>query len=434
MALRTLRRCSETLPVREPSIPTSPQAVDDEEIRRRVLLCTPFPPRLDARHGGKATAQLLARLALRHDIALLYLRTEDDEPVDDVFIERCAHVEGIPLARRRSSRSAALQRARWAVGFARGLPPWAMDCRSARYRARLRALADEWRPDVVEIHLQVMAQYASALDGCPASRVLVDYDPPSVWAAELASGTHGIRRLARRIELGVWRRYEKTTRTRFAAIVVFAERDIAAVAATAGGVPIVRIPLAFELPEAALDPVGSPPPTIVFVGGFRHPPNVDAARWLAESIFPAVRERVREARLELVGDQPGDDVLRLAGGGVTVHGSVPDVTPHLNRAAVVVAPLRLGGSMRGKVLEALGAGKALVATPTAAEGVEAVPGEHFVLAETQPEIADALSALLLDPDRRRRLAEQARRWALENLSWEPSVRAFEHLYESLAKR
>jgi polysaccharide biosynthesis protein PslH len=279
-----------------------------------------------------------------------------------------------------------------------------------------------------------MAQYGSVLAASPASRILVDYDPPSEWAAELLQEARGVSRLARRVELALWRRYERSTRRHFQAVVVFAQRDVTAAARTAAGVPVVRIPLAFEVPAKALDPIGVPPPTILFVGGFGHPPNVDAAHWLAESIFPGVREQVPAARLELVGDRPGEEVRRLADGAVVVHGSVPDVTPHLNRAAVVVAPLRLGGSMRGKVLEALGAGKALVATPRAAEGVEALPGQHFVLATTEAELVDAVAGLLLDPDRRRRLAVSARQWASESLSWEPSIRAFEGLYESLDRR
>jgi polysaccharide biosynthesis protein PslH len=324
-----------------------------------------------------------------------------------------------------------LRRARWAFGALRGLPPWATDCRSGAYAVRLRALAAEWRPDVVEFHLQVMAQYGSALADSPASKILVDYDPPAAWAAELMREASGIALLTRRAELALWRRYERRTRQRFQAVVVFAERDVTAVARTASGVPVVRIPLAFEVPPKALDPIGTPPPTILFVGGFGHPPNVDAALWLAGSIFPSVRELVPAARLELVGDRPGEEVRALADGAVAVHGSVPDVTPHLNRAAVVVAPLRLGGSMRGKVLEALGAGKALVATPRAAEGVEALPGRHYVLATTEAELVDALAGLLLDPERRRSLALSARQWALDSLSWEPSMLAFERLYQSL---
>jgi polysaccharide biosynthesis protein PslH len=148
-------------------------------------------------------------------------------------------------------------------------------------------------------------------------------------------------------------------------------------------------------------------------------------------IFPRVLEQAPDARLDLVGDKPAEEVRRLAAGAVTVHGSVPDVTPFLDRAAVVAAPIRIGGSMRMKVLEALAAGKALVATPRAAEGVEAVAGEHFLLARSEQELIDMLVEILLDPSRRRQLATQARAWAVDNLSWDRSVAAFERLYDSL---
>jgi polysaccharide biosynthesis protein PslH len=406
----------------------NPYAARMATFRRRLLVCTPFAPRLDARHGGKATAQLLARLATRHDVALLCLRQAAEDPVDEVFRERCALVEEVVLTQ---NRSGLVRRARWLLAALRGLPPWAAECRSGAYAARLSDLAADWQPEVVEFHLQVMAQYVSALGDAPARRILIDYDPPSAWAAELVREARGARQLARRGELALWRHYERATRPSFDAVVVFAKRDVAAVEPDAAGIPVVRIPLAFELPPEALDPVGTPPPTVLFVGGYGHPPNVDAARWLADAIFPRVADRVPEARLDLVGDRPGEEVQRLAEGNVAVHGSVPDVTPYLNRAAVVVAPLRLGGSMRGKVLEALGAGKAVVATPRAAEGVDALPGRDFELATTEAELVDALAALLLDPDRRKALAANARRWALDHLSWEPSVCAFEQLYGSV---
>jgi glycosyltransferase involved in cell wall biosynthesis len=110
------------------------------------------------------------------------------------------------------------------------------------------------------------------------------------------------------------------------------------------------------------------------------------------------------------------------------------VKPYLDRAAVVVTPIRLGGSMRGKVLEALGAGKALVATPRAVEGLEAVPGEHFVLATTEDEIVNAVSELLSDPPKRRELAQRARAWACANLTWDRPVAEFERLYASVSPR
>jgi glycosyltransferase involved in cell wall biosynthesis len=394
---------------------------------RRVLVCTPFTPRLDARHGGKATAQLLLRLAERNEIALLALRTTHDDRVDPAIADRCAVVHEVSGA----VRSPLSRRLAWSIGLLRGLPPWANDCRSGRYEQALERLLDEWRPDLVEIHLQAMAQYVdvAARRGIPC--VLVDYDPASTWADELRGAASGPRRLMARLEAAAWRRYERATRPQFDAIVVFAERDLDAVRPTAGSAIVTRVPLAVDVPERPLDPVGSDPPTIVFVGSFGHPPNVDAAIWLAGTIFPRIVALVPEARLDLVGHAPADDVLALSGGAVSVHASVPDVTPYLDRAAVEVAPIRMGGSMRMKVLESLAAGKALVASPRAAEGVEDLAGEQLLVAEDAEEMVDALTSLLLDPARRRGLAESARRWAESNLGWERGVLAFEELYDTL---
>jgi glycosyltransferase involved in cell wall biosynthesis len=398
-----------------------------EARRRRVLVCAPFPPRLEARHGGRATSQLLRRLAERNDIALLCFRPTDEEGVDLEIARHCDVVEEVPLApKRRVARYAT-----WGLGMLRGLPPWATSCRSEEYAERLRRLVGEWEPEVVEIHLQAMAQYVETLHEADIASILVDYDPGSAWADEVRGRTAGPRRIARSAEVAAWRRYEQKTRPRFDAIVVFAERDVAAVEPTAGDTPVVRVPLAVEIPPRPLDPEGSTPPRIVFVGGFAHPPNVDAAVWLATRVFPRVLERVPDARLDLVGHEPGEEVRALDGGLVSVYGSVPDVTPYLDRAAVVAAPIRIGGSMRMKVLEALAAGKALVATPRAAEGVEATPGEHYLLAAGEDQLVDDLARLLLDPRLRRSLGEQARAWATENLGWDRGLAAFERLYDDV---
>ena len=400
------------------SAPSAPRS-------RRVLVCTPFAPRLDARHGGKPTAQLLRRLAERNEVAVLALQLGPDDRVDPTIAERAVLVQEMA----RVARSPLRRRVAWTIGLLRGRPPWAVDCRSSDYARAVDRLVEEWMPDVVEIHLQAMAQYVDSPARRNVPRILVDYDPGSAWADEVRNTTPGLRKLARRLEVAAWRRYERRTRSRFDAIVVFAERDVAAVRPTAGRAVVERIPLTIDVPVAPLDPVGIDPPTMLFVGSFGHPPNVDAAIWLARSIFPKVAARVPEARLQLVGQAPGPEVLALGGDTVSVHGSVPDIAPYANAAAVVVAPIRIGGSMRGKVLEALAWGKALVATPRAAEGVDAANGEHLVIADGEDALVDAIAGLLLDVAQRRRIAGNARRWAESNLGWEHGVAAFERLYE-----
>jgi polysaccharide biosynthesis protein PslH len=399
-------------------------------LARRVLVCTPFTPRLDARHGGKATSQLLLHLADRNEVALLCLRGPGEDGVDPAIAERCALVEEVPVHRN----AVVPRRLAWGLGMLAGLPPWALDCRSPEYASALERLLDGWRPQVVEFHLQVMAQYVRRLGNRKLPKILVEYDPPSAWAEDMVRTTKGLTRLARKFEVTAWRRYERATRPRFDSIVVFAERDLDDVRPTAGRASLVTIPLAVDVPAQPLNAGGTDPPTILFVGAFAHYPNVDSAVWLGRRILPRVLEQVPEARLELVGHEPVEEVRALAGGAISVPGSVPDVTPYLDRAAVVVAPIRLGGSMRMKVLEPLAAGKALVATPRAAAGVEATAGDHYLLAADEDEVVEALVGLLLDSDRRRALGANARRWAEQNLGWARGAAAFEGLYDTLQRR
>jgi glycosyltransferase involved in cell wall biosynthesis len=121
----------------------------------------------------------------------------------------------------------------------------------------------------------------------------------------------------------------------------------------------------------------------------------------------------------------------MASKNIIVTGHVPSVTPYLDRAGLVVVPLRLGGGMRVKVLEALAAGKAVVASPLAIEGLDLVDGEQVVLATNDQQMSDAIVQLLTDPGRRALLAARARAWACANLSWEKSISAYEALHESL---
>jgi glycosyltransferase involved in cell wall biosynthesis len=415
---------------RETLVSSSPLQDGSRPIARRVLVCTPYAPRLDARHGGKATSQLLLHLAERNEVALLCLRALDEDGVDPAIAERCELVEEVPVRKN----GLVPRRIVWGFGMLGGLPPWAVNCRSTAYATALERLLDEWRPQVVEFHLQVMAQYVRRLGGRTLPKILVEYDPPSAWAEDMVRNTKGLTRLARRFEVTAWRRYERATRPRFDAIVVFAERDLADVRPSAGAASLLTIPLEVDVPARPLNAEGTDPPTILFVGAFAHYPNVDSALWLGQRILPRVLERVPEARLELVGHEPGEEVRALAGEAISVPGSVPDVTPYLDRAAVVVAPIRLGGSMRMKVLEPLAAGKALVATPRAAEGVEAAAGEQYVLAADEDEVVEALVGLLLDRDRRKALGTSARRWSEQNLGWGKGVATFEGLYDALLAR
>ncbi len=406
----------------------------EQQRSRRLFFLLPFAPRLDAAHGGgRVMGQLIWELAARHQVAILYLRAADEAPIDLAIAGRCALVEE---ARRPLRGATPIDRWRfrlevWA-GRLRGRPEWVSAWAVPAYGARARELVASWQPELVQIEYHLMAQYLPALAACHAPRLLTQYDPGTAAARERWRSRRGYARAAARLDLLAWQRYERSIMSQVQAVVTFTERDAREVAALAPKTPAVQIPFGTALPERPLSPTGAPPPSLLFVGSFVHSPNVDAAMRLAQEIFPLVRARGAAAKLVIVGDRPPPQLQRLASDQVEITGYVPDITPYLDRAAVVVVPLRLGGGMRVKVQEALAAGKAIVASALAVSGLPLVDGEHALIADSDQQFADAVVELLASPERRTALATGARAWACAHLSWEKPVAAYEALYSELS--
>jgi glycosyltransferase involved in cell wall biosynthesis len=150
--------------------------------------------------------------------------------------------------------------------------------------------------------------------------------------------------------------------------------------------------------------------SVLFVGNFAHRPNVHGLDWFLDRVWPAVRAKAPGAALDVVGGGVPAGLRDAASrAGARVHGYVPDLASCYAGAAVVVTPLRSGGGMRGKVLEAFASARALVSTPTGLEGIDAVPGTHCLCAAEAPAFADAVVRYLADPPLRRAHGVAARR-------------------------
>jgi len=228
-----------------------------------------------------------------------------------------------------------------------------------------------------------------------------------------------------------WSRFQLETWHRFDLMQVFSQRDADAVAALAPDVaPRVRVdPFGLVLPPVA-DPDRQLAGTVLFVGNFAHPPNRDAAIWLAREIMPAVWEQRPEARLRIVGTAPGPEVRDLAGPRVELVADAPSVLTHLEEAAVVMAPVRTGGGMRMKVLQAMSAGKAVVTTSRGTEGYTGFAEQPpLAVADSEAEIAAATVALLGDDRRRLALGASARAFAERHYSPEAWAERLTAVYE-----
>lgn len=381
----------------------------------RVLLVVPVPPDPDA--GGAIPVLLhteLVGLAERHEVTLV--TAVGDEPGEEEAARRLESVVEVHVADRRRpppGRARRRRQLRLAATWARGRWPW----RTAWYAAPgiqpiLDRVSAERRFDVLAVEDSAMSVYRYP-PGLPSvfthHEVLrprpVDWHPgPARQWPGWAFGELDWRR---------WKRFQPEAWRRFDLVQVFSERDAEAVGKMAPDVAArVRVdPFGLVLPPRA-DPARQAAGTILFVGAFHHPPNRDAAIWLAREILPAVRERAPGARLRIVGSGPTPEVRALAGPNVEVVADAPSVLPHLEEAAVVMAPVRTGGGMRMKVLQAMAAGKAVVTTPRGTEGYNGF-GEEPPLAvgEGGAEIAAVTAALLGDDGARLRLGERARGFA-----------------------
>jgi GT2 family glycosyltransferase/glycosyltransferase involved in cell wall biosynthesis len=146
-------------------------------------------------------------------------------------------------------------------------------------------------------------------------------------------------------------------------------------------------------------------PAIAFIGGYGHPPNVDAAQWAAETIMPLVRPQVQGVELLLVGSRMPTEVSSLAAKDIVPLGFVPSLDSVFERVRLTIAPLRFGAGLKGKVLESMAAGVPCVMTPVAAEGLD-LPEELAWLVADQPDLlADRIAKLCRDNARYERVAK-----------------------------
>jgi glycosyltransferase involved in cell wall biosynthesis len=160
------------------------------------------------------------------------------------------------------------------------------------------------------------------------------------------------------------------------------------------------------------------PATILFVGFFRHEPNVEAVRWFASEVLPRVRARVPQAIFRVVGAYPPPALEELAQGepAIEVTGMVPETASHYRRATVFVAPVLRGSGTRLKILEAFASGCPVVATTIGAEGL-AAGSDVIRIADDPDALARAIVELIEDPGASRAMAERARAFAEERFDW-----------------
>lgn len=197
------------------------------------------------------------------------------------------------------------------------------------------------------------------------------------------------------------------------------------------GKPVVVVPDGIELPNIGERPPAVKPRTILYVGNFDYAPNLDGAEWLLSRIMPKVWARVPDAVLHLVGNA-GDRHFPRSDRRVLVTGRVPDLAPYYQEAAVFVCPLRVGGGVKVKMLEAIAYGKAIVSTSVGLQGLGDEAAAAIGASDSAEAVADRLCDLLRDDPERAATADAVTRVQRYLPSWDDAAAVLLDIYRSMA--
>jgi sugar transferase (PEP-CTERM/EpsH1 system associated) len=388
---------------------------------RVLVVCHrfPYPPK----RGGKIRPfNVVRHLAARHDVHVLSLARSAQESAEGAGIASCgASFDMVTL-------KAPAQFARM-IARLPTLTPSSFGYFHSPSLARLvRGALSRTRFDLIFVHCSSVARYVEHVDDVPKildfgdmdSQKWVEYGVYKPFPLSLGYAMEGWklereeRRLARRFDVCT-----ATTRSEWRTLQSFA-----------GDTPTDWFPNGVDSDYFAPSEDAYDPDTVAFVGRMDYFPNQQCMFEFCRHTLPLLKARNPAQKLVIIGADPSSGVRALGSiPGVTVTGSVPDVRPLLRRAAVSIAPLTIARGTQNKILEAMSLGVPVVTSPIAAGGVDAIAGEHFVVAATPAECASAIERISRDPSERRRLALAGRARMLSHHAWDKSMQRFDAIAE-----
>lgn len=287
-----------------------------------------------------------------------------------------------------------------------------------------------FKPDIVwfEFYHQARSDYLALLERhCPQARIVVDSVDVHFNRLESQArltGKSEDEAAAQQMKVRELAAYATADM-----VIAVSENDRQLIRQALPDIPVDIIPNLHAIPPLP-DRTKRQYGELLFVGGFRHDPNVDAMLYFCREIMPLITATHPKVRLKIIGSHPPKVIRALASKHVDVLGYVPETAPHLESAYISVAPLRYGGGMKGKVGEAMSYGLPVVTTSFGAEGFELQPGVDLLIGDTAESFAMQVIALLDNSDLHDRISHHGYDFIAQHFS----VPAVEKLLDSTMQR
>ncbi len=281
------------------------------------------------------------------------------------------------------------------MGLLSKRPRWLADTHSPEMEALICRALDKDRFDLIIASQTVMASYCRCFQRIPALFEEVElggfYPDPSAKQSWLTA-MRGKLRWAKH------RRYVTNLMAHFSLCTVTSEVERRMLSEFIPADTLIRVlPNSINLDTYVRPPMHRVPDSLIFAGSLRYAANLDAMKWFIDEIFPIIRSKRKNAVLIITGD-PGAAHLPISP-GIRQTGAVHNVLDRIAASAVSVAPIRIGGGTRLKILESFAMRTPVVATSKAAEGLDVANRKHLLLADTPEAFANSVLAVLEDPNR-----------------------------------
>ncbi len=415
--------------------------------QKKVLFLTqivPYPP--DAGPRVKTWNVLRYLAAAGHRIELVTFVRDEERPHLDRLGEVCDQVHPIPLSRSRLTDVYS-----WAKSLVTGRPFIVERDDLSQMRRTVKKLVRSGGFDIVHVDQITMAQFVlpvgrqngrgGKVGASVASRPRILFDAHNaVWQVleRMRTTASPLLRPFLALEAQRTRVYEGQVVTASDVTFAVSEADRQALlrAKEAADSPasdpeIHVVPIAVDTHQLIPTRSAENSLQLLTLGTLHYPPNADGVRWFLHDVFPRVQKRVPGVKLTIVGKNPPDDLVVEAdrwGSAVSVTGYVRNLDPYMEQAAAMIVPVRAGGGMRVRILEGFARAMPMVTTTVGLEGIDARPGQHILVGDSEEAFANAVIRLLEDRALRDRLAENGRRLAEEFYDWQIVLGGLERAY------
>lgn len=400
----------------------------------RILYLTqvlPYPLNTGAR---VRQYYVLRYLSQHHEVTLASFVRTDDKPEHMAHLKTlCAEVQTAPMLRSRARDLRAV-----AQGVLTRQPIVIVRDEIEPMRQLLAKLLAHKQFDVVQADQVSMSQYG--LTGRGLRRVLDLHNAMYVATERMAENEPNLlKRLMLQREARALARYEATLCSRYDRVTFVTgddrhliERQIERFHVPVQPDHFTTIPICIDPNEKQPIRSADRPFRITSLGVMFWPPNAEGAAWFAREVWPAIRARHPELVFTVAGKNPPDYLTRLNGtDNIEVLGYVPDLDRLLAETAVFIVPLRAGGGMRVKILDAWCWGLPIVSTTIGAEGIHLGDGENILIADTPQAFDSAVRRAYTDVALNQRLRQSGRHWVEQAYDWRTIYQAWDSVYAGL---